>query len=235
MAYTAQQLITRAWYLSGIIARNLQTPTGDQITDGLTLLNALLDFKQIETELLPYYTYDTSITCVQGQEKYFIPNCAFIESVTFNIDVVRYPMDYVSHRNYFGSARVDNISTLPFSWTYVREQGGGFLYMYFLPDGPYPLKIFGKFFLTDVSLDTDLSATLDTSYIEYLRYSLARYMCSEYGVQFNPESEKILMSYQRKLMYMSPPDLSMSKSSILTQTPGLNYGDINIGRGFRPC
>ena len=35
MAYTAQQLITRSWFLSGIIARNLQVPTGDQIYDGL--------------------------------------------------------------------------------------------------------------------------------------------------------------------------------------------------------
>ncbi len=234
MAYTAQQLITKAWYLSGIVARQLQTVSGDQINDGLSLLNSLLDFKQIEVDLLPYSTYDTSLTCVAGQEKYFVQNCALIESITFNIDNVRYPMDYVTHRNYFGSARVDNISTLPFSWTFVREAGGGYIYLYFLPDGPYPLKIFGKFFLTDVALNTDLTVQLDTSYIEYLRYALAAYMCSEYGIEFNPASQRILDSYRRKLMYMSPPDLSMSKSSILTETPGLNYGDINIGRGWRP-
>ena len=233
MAYTAQTLITRSLYLSGIVARNLQVPTGDQITDGLMLLNALLDFKQIEVEYIPYKTYDTTITLVAGQEKYFIPNCAQIECATFNIGPVRYSMDYVTQRNYFGSGRIDNISALPFSWTYLREVGGVNLYMYFLPEGNYPLKILGKFFLTDVSLDTDLSTTLDTSYIEYLRYALAQYFCSEYGVLFNPESEKILTSYKRKLMYMSPPDLSMRKSSILTSFPGLNWGDVNIGRGWR--
>jgi hypothetical protein len=233
MSYTAQQLITRSFYLSGIIARNLQQPTGDQITDGLVLLNALLDFKQIEIEYIPYSTYNTSIVCVPGQEEYFIPNCAAIESVTFNIDVLRYPMDYVSPRNYFGSGRVDNISSLPYSWTYLREVGGGNLFMYFLPEGEYPLKILGKFFLTDVQLNTDLTLTLDTSYIEYLRYALAQYMCSEYGVGFNPESEKILISYKRKLMYLTPPDLSMEKSTILSDIPGFNYGDVNIGRGWR--
>ena len=234
MSYTAQQLVTRSWFLSGIIARNLQVPTGDQITDGLNMLNALLDFKQVETDLIPYFTYNTSISCVPGQETYLIPNCALIQSVTFNIQNVRYPMNYVTQRNYFGSARVDNITTLPFSWTYVRELGGGNLYLYFIPDQAYPLKIFGKFFLTDVSLNTDLTTVYDTSYIEYLRYALAEYMCSEYGIAFNPESKAILKAMKRKLMYLSPPDLSMSKTSILTEGSGLNYGDINIGHGWRP-
>jgi hypothetical protein len=106
-----------------------------------------------------------------------------------------------------------------------------------------------KLFLTDVSLSTDLtniSSTLpytfinsanqglDTSYIEYLRYALAQYMCSEYGILFNPESSAILKKYERKLMYMSPPDLSVIKTSILTGNGGINYGDVNIGKGFRP-
>ena len=59
-------------------------------------------------------------------------------------------------------------------------------------------------------------------------------MCSEYGISFNPLSAKILQSYERKLMYMSPPDLSMSKSSILSEGTLFNFGDVNIGRGFRP-
>ena len=234
MTYLAQTLVTKSWYLSGIVARNLQVPTGDQITDGLFLLNALLDFKQIETDLIPYFTYKTNIFCVSGQETYFIPNCALIQSVTFNIGVVRYPMQYLTDTSYFGSSRVDNIQTLPFNWTYVRELGGGNLYLYFLPDQAYQLKIFGKFFLTDVSLTTDLTTVYDTSYIEYLRYALAAYMCSEYGISFNPDSQKILDSYRRKLMYLSPPDLSMQKSSILTQGASLSFAQINLGQGFQP-
>lgn len=234
MAYTAQQLITRSWYLSGIVARNLQAPTGDQITDGLMLLNALLDFKQIEVEYIPYKTYNTSITLVPGQEVYFIPNCCQIESATFNIGTVRYSMDYVSQRNYFGSARVDNISSLPFSWTYLREVGGVNMYLYFLPEGSYPLKLLGKFFLTDVTLTTDLSLTLDTSYIEYLRYALANYMAVEYGVALPEEAQAILTSYKRKLMYMSPPDLSIKKGSVLGELPAFSWGDVNLGKGWRP-
>ncbi len=124
MAYTAQTLITRAWYLSGIVARNLQFVTGDQITDGLMLLNALLDFKQIEIDLIPYWTY-IEMPLVGGQEQYFLPNVCAVESATFNIDVVRYPMMSTGRRAYFGSSRVDNIQTLPFNWNFNRGKGGG--------------------------------------------------------------------------------------------------------------
>lgn len=260
MPYTAQQLITKSWFLSGIVARNLQVPTGDQIYDGLHMLNALLDFKQIETDLIPYWQYIT-FACVPQQEFYFLPYVAAIESSTFNINVVRYPMVRTSRTNYFGSSRVDNIYTLPFSWNYERGVGGGTFGMYFIPDQNYPIKMKVKIFLVDVNLQTDLQNVTgsfnnqynipfyteyafinnaiqgyDTSYIEYLRYALAKYMCSEYGIQFNPESERILTSYQRKLMYESPPDLMNKKLSILyaDSAPGYNWGDVNVGHGYRP-
>lgn len=260
MTYTAQQLITRSWFLSGIVARNLQTPTGDQINDGLTMLNNLLDFKQIETDLIPYWQYIT-FTATPQQEFYFLPYVAEMETSTFNIGVVRYPMVSSSRTNYFGSSRVDNIYTLPFSWNYERGVGGGTMGMYFIPDQAYPIKIKAKIFLVDVSLTTDLQNVTasftnpysvpnyttytfinngiqgyDTSYLEYLRYSLARYMCSEYGIMFNPESEKIYQSMARKLMYMDPPDLSMKKLSILQsdQNPGYSWADVNLGKGWRP-
>ncbi len=260
MAYTAQELITRAWFLSGIVARNLQVPTGDQIEDGLQMLNDLLNYKQIETDLIPYWQYIT-FNCVPTQEYYFLPYVADVESSTFNIDVVRYPMSSTSRTNYFGSSRVDNIYTLPFSWNYDRSVGGGTFSMYFVPDRDYPIKMNVKIFLIDVTLQTDLQNVTesfnntynvpyyttysfitngiqgyDTAYIEMLRYALARYMCSEYGILFNPESEKIYQSYVRKLMYMSPPDLSVKKLSVLNsdRANGFTWADVNLGRGWRP-
>jgi len=327
MTYLAQTLVTRSWYLSGIIARNLQVPTGDQITDGLMLLNSLLDFKQVETDLIPYWTY-IELPLVGGQEYYFLPNVCAIESATFNIDVVRYPMDSTNRRTYFGSSRVDNIQTLPFNWNFNRGEGGGTLSLYFLPQSNYPLKLMVKLFLNDVQLTTDLSnfasnlstgqvtkytvttpgsgyttipsvtitggngsgaqanavitngqvtavnvvsagsgytttptvtisggggsgavatasttaynfiqtqnAGYDSSYIEYLRYALAQYMCSEYGINFNPESAKLLQKLQRELMYVSAPDLRRTGISILSEVTGINWGDVSIGRGWRP-
>jgi hypothetical protein len=251
MPYTAQQLITRSWYLSGIVARNLQTVSGDQINNGLMLLNALLDFKQIETDLIPYWTY-IQLTLVPNQEFYFLPNVVAIESATFNLDVVRYSMMPSTRRDYYGSSRVDNISSLPFGYNYNRALGGGNLALYFKPQSNYPAKLMVKIALTDVSLDTDLTnitsgedaytyinssnVGYDRAYIEYLRLALARYMCSEYGIIFNPESEKILVAMERKLMFESPPDLSRTGQTMLgsSESAGWNWGDVNLGRGWRP-
>ncbi len=233
MAYTARTLITRSWYLSGIVARGLQSVTGDQAADGLFLLNALLDWKSVDTDLIPYYTY-YEFDAVADQEKYHIDNLYAIESLTFNIGPVRYSMMNTSRTAYFGSGRVDNISTLPFNWTFNRSLGGGDLYMYFKPAADYPIKLMGKFGLTNVTLDTDMSEVYDQSYLEYLRYGLAQYMCSEYGILFNPESAKILRKIEHQLMYVSPPDLSMQKGSMLTQGCVLNFGQINLGLGWRP-
>jgi hypothetical protein len=234
MPYTAQTLITRSWYLSGIVSRGLQTVGGAQINDGLYLLNALLDWEAVDTTLIPYWTY-FEFPAVTNQESYFIPNLYDVESLTFNIDVVRYSTQYVPRSAYFGTSRVDNVASLPFSWYFNRGVGGGTIYMYFLPSGNFPIKIMGKFALQDVTLQQDMSLTYDTAYIEYLRYALANYMCSEYSINFNPQSQKRLDSMRRTLMYVSPPDLSVRKSSILVQGTGINWGDVNIGRGWRPA
>lgn len=233
MSYTALQLVTRSWYLSGIVARRLQSVTGDQLTDGLFLLNALLDWKSVETDLIPYWTY-YEFDAVQGQESYFISNLLAVESLTFNVQDVRYPTEFQSRSRYFGSGRVDNIQALPSQWYFNRSVGGGTIYMYFLPQSNYPIKIMGKFGLTDVTLNTDMLTVYDRSYCEYLRHKLAQYMCSEYGIMLNPETEKNLKSIERTLMYVSPPDLSMKKQSILTAGTGINFGDVNIGHGWRP-
>lgn len=233
MSYTARHLITRSWYLSGIVARRLQGTTGDQSTDGLFLLNSLLNWKSVQIDLIPYWTY-YEFSGIANQETYFIPNLYAVETLTFNIGTVRYPTDFTHRSAYFGTGRIDNISSLPSYWYFNRGTGGGTIYLYFLPQGDYPIKIMGKFGLQDVELDTDLLSVYDPSYLEYLRYALAQYMCSEYGIIFNPESMKILKSIERTLMDVSPPDLHVIKKSTLTQGSGINFGDVNIGMGWRP-
>ena len=91
MAYTALQLINRAYYLSQIVARDLQVVSGSQVEDGLYLLNALLDVKGSDLRLIPYFQY-YPLTAVANQEKYFVPNLLYVDSMTFNIGPVRYSM-----------------------------------------------------------------------------------------------------------------------------------------------
>lgn len=232
--YLAEELITRSLYLTGIVGRQTQTPTTEQINDGLFLLNELLDVKFMEPQLIPYWTYNTDYTAVAGQEEYFITNCCEIESVTFNIDTVRYPMDFTNRKSYFGSVRIDDVSSLPFNWYFNRSKGGGTLYLYFLPASAYPLKIMGKFALTDVTLSTDLTTLYDGAYLSYMRYELGRYICDDFNLTFPEQHMQELMRKRKTLINVSPPDLTVRKKSVLTKGAPINFGDINIGRGYRP-
>jgi hypothetical protein len=231
MAYTALTLINKSYYLSGIVARGMETVSGLQQEDGLALLNALLSFKSVQTSLIPYWKrYE--FAAVIGQEEYFIENLLDVELMTFNIQSVRYSMLPASRKRYFGTGRVDNVQSLPFSWRFEREEGGGRIYMYFLPTADYPIKLSGKFGLTNVSLNTDLSTVYDQFYIEYLRYCLANYICDENDIEMPPAKLKRLQMYEKNLLDVSPPDLTMTKMSTLQRHMGLNWADVNLGLGW---
>ncbi len=233
MVYTTNKLISNAWYLSGIVARNLQTVTGDQIADGLDLLNAFIAVKTANVRLIPYFMeYD--FTAVIGQEMYFIPNLVSIETFTFNIGPVRYSTLPQKRITYSGSGRIDNINSLPFSWKIERALGGANLFIYFNPDQTFPLKIWGKFALAPVALGQDLSLTIDQYYIEYLRYGLAGQMSEEYNIPLQPQVANRLYELEKMILDISPPDLQMVKMSSLTENTSYNYADVNIGRGWRP-
>jgi hypothetical protein len=234
MAYTALQLITRAYYLSQVVSRELETPSGAQIEDGLFLLNAVLDFKRTDIRLIPYYT-EYFFNSVVDQEMYFVPNLLDVDTFTFNIGDVRYPMQSQTRKGYFAGPRVDNIETLPFSYRVERCLNGLNVYLYFVPADIYQMRIWGKFALTDVTLTTDMSTVYDTYYIEWLRYALAEYICSEYGTTFPDESKMKLAEMTKKLMDVSPKDMSCNKQSYFTNhTGGIDWQAVALYKGWWP-
>lgn len=233
MAYTVTELINRAYNLSQVVSRELETVSGQQIADGLVWLNALLSLKSAYSRPIPYYN-EFDLTAVIGQEKYFIANLVQPETLTFNIGPVRYSTMPVTRRPYFGAGRVDNITSLPFSWHFERVLGGSDIYLYFLPSDNFPLKIWGKFGFDNVNLGQDLLLKFDEYFIDYLRYRLALRICSEYGIPMQPQALEELRELEEAVTDISPPDLTLTKYSSLQGETGINWGDINIGRGWRP-
>lgn len=233
MVYTVNQLITNSLYLSNVVAADLQTATGSQISVGLNLLNSVLASRSVNARHIPYYTiYD--FTAVEGQESYFIPNLIEVQTFTFFIQQLRYAMRSVERDQYFGSGRVINIQSLPYEWHIEKVFGGANLYLYFLPDMDYPLQITGKFRLTAVTLGQDLSLTYDQFYIDYLMYDLAERLCSWYKVPFDMETRSVLAEYEKALDGFSPPDLTMTKTSCLQRGNTINWGIVNLSKGFVP-
>lgn len=233
MAYTVTKLITNSYYLSGILARNLQTITGDQLQDGLDLLNAWIAIKSANLRLIPYFSQFNLVANI-GQEKYFIPNLIAIETLVFFIGPVRYSMLPQKRVTYTGSGRIENINSLPFSWHIERCFGGSNFYIYFPPSQNFPLTIWGKFALASVNINQDLLLTLDQFYIEYLRYGLAEQICAEFNIPLQPQAYNRLKEIEKIITDVSPADLQMQKMSSLTKHTSYNYADANLGRGYRP-
>lgn len=232
MAYTTLQLINNAYYESGIVSRGFETVSGQQATDGLQFLNDLIDDKTVDNGLIPYYTeYD--FAAVIGQEKYFIPNLINMDTFVFFIDTVRYQTQNRGRREYFGTSRADNIQSLPGSWHLERCFGGANLYIYFKPDQAFPLTIWGQFRLTEVTINQDLSLTLDRFYINYLKFDLAARLCAEYNYTVPPGVAKALNKYTIDISKKSGPmDLKLVKLSSLQRRGGINYGQVNLGHGW---
>ncbi len=233
MAYPALQLINRAYYLSQVVARELQEVSGAQITDGLFLLNSILDFKSSDLRAIPYFK-EYVFNAVIGQEKYSVPNLLYLDTLTFNIGPVRYAMNDVSRKDYFGSPRVDNIQSLPFSYRPERTLDGMDIYLYFEPESNYVMKAWGKFGFDEVTLTTDLSLTFDLYYLEYLRFKLAEQICSDWGTTFPEASQRILSQYEKKILDVSPPDLSIQKRGYFGGQFGFDWQMVNLFKGYIP-
>lgn len=232
MTYLVSELVTRSWYLSSIVARGLETVSGDQMTDGLNMLNAVLAIKAADQRLIPYFEkYD--FNSVVGQEKYEILNLVLPQTLVFYLSSVRYSMARsISRIDYQGSARAEDVQSLPYQYYCERENGVMQLYMYFLPDQVYPFTLWGKFSYQAVSLFQDLSLKFEQYYIEYLRYALAEYMCQEYGISFKPQNMQQLNKYEKQLINVSPIDFTLRKVSSMQRGNTLNYGQVNIGKGY---
>jgi hypothetical protein len=231
--YSALTLITRAYYLSQVISRELQVPSDTQISDGLYLLNSIIDFKNSDLREIPYYQ-EHIFNAVQGQEKYTIPGLLSVDSLTFNIGPVRYAMNEETRTSYFANYRIDNVQSLPFQYRCERNLDGMDLYIYFVPADTYVMKLWGKFQLTEVTLFTDLSQIYDFFYIEFLRHELAYYICNEFGATLPDGVMANRDVLQKKIMDVSPADLSIRNLNYFGNSPGLDWQVINLSGGWLP-
>lgn len=237
MAYTTEQLITDAFYLSNILSRNFETPSNSYLEDGLYRLNGYLAMKGAEEKLIPYYTVVDG-NFVAGQEVYFIEGLIEIETLTFFLEnpnttnSVRFNMREATRFDYFATGRAEHVDSLPSMWHLERTLGGSNLYVYYLPQQNYAYQLTGKYVLTSTTLNQDLSLVYDRWYIEYLTYGLADYLCQYYSVA-TPEGVlrqmKAIESYMRTL---SPMDLTFRKTMYFGSVGSISYAQANISRGF---
>jgi hypothetical protein len=234
MAITATDLISYAYYTSGIVSRQFQQVSGLEINDGLVLLNEILTDKTIQLNMLPYMTTHYEFNAVINQEQYFIPGLTQLETLTFFINNVRYNMRQNSRNEYFGTARANNIDSLPWDWYAERCLGGMNIFLYFFPDQAYPMEITGLFSLQTISsLSFDLTTILDEYYCSYLKYRLCKKLCALYNFTMPIVAQQELDEYEGSISKASAPmDLRLKYISTLGGSMEVNYAIANLSNGF---
>lgn len=234
MASLTSDLITKAYYTSGIVSRSFEQPTSEQITDGLALLNQVIADRTVNESTIPY-TEKLSMVAIPGQTEYFIENLIDLDVFTFYIGEVRYQTRNQQRQDYFGSFRPMNIQSLPWNWHIERTLNGANLYLYFVPNVAYPLELWGSFRLVSVTLFQDLSLTLDNFYINFLLYLLAQRLC-EYNSYKTPQN--VLTQIEKYDKWISNTtnviDLKTQKLSSLGSQSTINWAVVNLSSGWLP-
>src|SRR5277367_2749890 len=163
MVFTVQELVSDAFYCSGIVGKEFNTVSGEQFNEGLIFLNSLLAKRTADKSAIPYFLR-YSANFVIGQEQYPIPGLIDVESMTFFIDSppstpvipppafatmptpsvapqtneVRYSMRKLDRKTYWATPRANQIQSLPYQYYVERQFGGGTIVGAPSPTNPYP-------------------------------------------------------------------------------------------------
>ena len=81
MPYTVTELISKAWTLSGIVAAQAETVSGDQLKDGLEHLNDFLALQNANARMIPY-THVEHLVCIPNSEELFVKHLLIIDALT---------------------------------------------------------------------------------------------------------------------------------------------------------
>ena len=233
MTTTVTALVNNAYYASGIYSRGMETVSGADLNFGVEILNDLLAEKLIDDKMVPYYTTQT-FTGVIGQEQYTVANLIEVDTLTFVIDTVRYPMRPDNRRDYFGTARANSVNSLPFQWHVERTLNGSDIFMYFKPVSAYTFEVWGKFGLAaTTSISQNLALVYDRYYLTYLKYQLAERLCAEFNFEVPMGVQSTLAKLTKQISKKSAVlDLELTNVTTLGRQSGLSYAQVNIGKGW---
>jgi len=91
----------------------------------------------------------------------------------------------------------------------------------------------GQFRLQSVTINQDLSLTLDPFYINYLKYALADRICAYYNYSLPEGVKKLMEKYEGMISKQSAQlDMSCQKVSTLGRHQSFSYAQVNIGKAW---
>lgn len=233
MPYTALQLISDAFFDSGIRDATFNVPSAEDNQRGLRALNQILNLTSVNLDYIPYYTRGT-FTATGGVSEYTLQNVYLIDLLTFNMSQVRYNSRYLTRFEFFGTNRANNIQSLPLTYTFERTLNGIKIYLYPIPDQTYVFDYSAKQKLTNPDYATDLTQYFDDYFIQYLEFETALLLCSKYGASPPPLIAERVSELRRVIMTPSPVDMTSRTTNLLGSGVSPNWAQITIGKGWAP-
>ena len=228
------QLITRAWFYTGIVQRESQTADDTQSEDGLIEFNSLLTKFNINGGVIPYLKH-VDLPLITGQQIYEVPNLRRVDVLAYNLGDVRYALRGDNKNNYFGSVRVNNINSLPYQYYTENYVGGTRIYLYFLPIENLVLNITGIYGFPKVIFSTELDTVMDGFFQDYLVFKLAKRLCDFYLAPTPKGVQDELDDYEDNIEGLNPVDLTCNVKNMYSSSSGNNFWTwVNFNRGWIP-
>ncbi|MGI9297837.1 MAG: hypothetical protein ACR2QC_08055 [Gammaproteobacteria bacterium] len=194
---TAREIITASLRHLGVVAQG-EVPTNGEAQDGLRLLNEMLDLWSLENMLIVADTI-TTFTITSGKKSYTVGpsqdvNITWpvqieqaqlrVDNFSPNLDL---PMRVLNEQEY-GLVRLkDQQSTYPQAIFLHTTFPTGTLFLWPVPSQQNEMVIWHKETVASfATLDTNV--TLPRGYALALRYNLATFLASDYGIDILPNS-----------------------------------------------
>jgi hypothetical protein len=236
MAITAQQIITRAYVLSGAVASG-KTPTTAESNDALNALNEMLANWAEQGISVPYRTQIT-LPLVAGQHVYLLGEWEDADDRPLYIQEVwledsannSYPFELIPVETYQRISQKEITSRPTRAW-YEPQYPSGRLTMNSIPDQSYSLILWTLLQFTEFT-ELTTESVLPLSFSRPLRFNLAMELGGELGSPLDPRVIKIADDSFRTIknanLAKRVPELKTDDALI---TPG--RFDIRTGSSYR--
>jgi hypothetical protein len=191
---TTNDLIVGSLYLIGELGVG-ETPDAFMLSNGLELINELLNKFSADSIYIPYLT-TINFTFTVGQDTYSISDIVpanitsdrIVDLSLANYTVpgtdstaIVYPLRIINKATYYGVVRQTNLLARPGFIVLDKQATESFIIVYPVPDQPYPCSIQVKSMIDSLG-NQDSFGELPPYYYGFMKYALARKFMAYYGL-----------------------------------------------------
>lgn len=248
MAYPIRQLIIEAYYLSGLVSRETETVSGEELEEGRHYLNIILSNNTINGERI-IYSQSTKGTLNISSNTIYVPKLFCVQTITLYNGNIRYPLTRLDRDQFYGTSSIhalesipvyyhEELSILPLDLTENQPTEGMRINVYPCANTNYEYVIHGKFGFDEIkpeNLSDDALKLWAYYYINYLTLSLAKRLNATTDIAFPVATQELLKSVEQELCSKNTKDYSMK----IMNPFGFNESSscfplVNLGTGYIP-